>query len=238
MSNYSTDENMFEQAVQSAQHGDMINGYRLMRQVLLAAPDYAPAWFWMSRLVQDPRRKRECLERALALDPSLRQVRDVLESLNDHQESTAYRHGSFEPQKLGFYLIQRGLITEQQLELALAEQRGAQSWGKRLPLGDILIRRGLITAQELAKALIQQQCDKLRSGSGRRPERLGEYLVANKLITNEQLADLLAEQAQLRQRGHYIVLGELLIRGNYISFEALERTLERQRRDFFGMSDN
>src|SRR5262249_33149518 len=61
----------FEQAVRTVQRGDRENGYRLLRQVLLADPSYAPAWYWMSRLVDDLGRKRECLERALALDPGL-----------------------------------------------------------------------------------------------------------------------------------------------------------------------
>ncbi len=53
MSNGPVELKQFEQAVRTAQHGDMVNGYRLMRRVLLADPHYAPAWFWMSRLVDD-----------------------------------------------------------------------------------------------------------------------------------------------------------------------------------------
>jgi hypothetical protein len=237
MSNGPVKLNQFEQAVRTAQHGDLANGYRLMRQVLLADPSYAPAWFWMSRLVDDPRRKRECLERALALDPGLKPARDALESLRAQEHQPAQSAPAPEPQKLGAYLIKRGLITPRQLEVALMEQRGGQTWGKRTPLGDILIRRGILTPQDLATALLVQQRDRLRAGSGRRPERLGEYLIAGKQISPEQLGAAFAEQARLRQRGQYIVLGELLVRRGYLKIETLERVLDRQRQDFFGGLD-
>jgi hypothetical protein len=238
MSNGPVKQNQFEQAVRTAQHGDLANGYRLMRQVLLADPSYAPAWFWMSRLVDDTRRKRECLERALALDPGLRPARDALDSLQAHEQQPAQSAPAPEPQKLGTYLIKRGLITPGQLEVGLMEQRGGQTWGKRMPLGDILIRRGILTPQDLAAALMMQLRDRLRAGGGKRPERLGEYLIVSKQVSPEQLAAALAEQARLRQRGQYIVLGELLLRRGYLKSDSLERVLDRQRQDFFGVLDN
>jgi hypothetical protein len=226
----------FEQAVQTARHGDRANGYLLMRQVLLAYPTYAPAWFWMSRLVDDVGRKRECLERALALDPAFAQARDALESLRTHEAHPAQAQPhelGREPQKLGAYLVERGLISRDQLEVALLEQRSRQTWGKRISLGDILVSRGLLTPQALARALLIQQRDKLQTHD-QRPERLGEYLLAGRLVTPEQLEAALAEQARLRQRAQYLVLGELLIRRGYLRLETLERVLARQRRDAFG----
>lgn len=227
----------FEQAVQTAERGDRASGYRLMRQVLLADPNYAPAWFWMSRLVDDPRRKRECLERALALDPGLKPACEALESLRAQERQPARTAATPEPQKIGAYLVERGMITPRQLEVALMEQRSSQTWGKRVPLGDILIRRGFLRPQDLARALVLQQRDRHRAG-GWRPQRLGEYLVVGKLLLPEQLAVALAEQARLRQRGQYVVLGELLVRCGFLKLETLERVLDRQRRDFFGGLDN
>ena len=238
MSSGGMEPKYFEQAVRTVQHGDRENGYRLMRQVLLADPNYAPAWFWMSRLVDDSRRQRECLERALALDPSLKPARDALEHLRVQEHSLTRPIAPPEPQKIGAYLVERGFITPRQLEVALMEQRGSQSWGKRVPLGDILIRRGFLTPQDLASTLLVQQRDRRRAGNGWRPERLGEYLIVGKLVSPEQLAAVLAEQARLRQRGQYVVLGELLVRRGYLKIEALERVLDRQRQDFFGGLDN
>jgi hypothetical protein len=60
----------------------------------------------------------------------------------------------------------------------------------------------------------------------------------SKQVSPEQLAAALAEQARLRQRGQYIVLGELLLRRGYLKSDSLERVLDRQRQDFFGVLDN
>src|SRR5262245_8882883 len=78
----------FEQAVLSVQRGDRVSGYQMLRQVLLADPSYAPAWFWMSRLVEAGR-ARECLERALALDPNLKAARDALATLRAYERERA-----------------------------------------------------------------------------------------------------------------------------------------------------
>jgi hypothetical protein len=226
----------FEQAVLTMQRGDRTSAYRLLRQVLLAHPSYAPAWFWMSRLVDDAGRKRECLERALALDPSLKPARDALASLHAQGREPAAPHVA-EPgrvaQRLGSYLVERGIINQQQLELALVEQRAGRTWGKRAPLGDILISRGYLTPQALARSLLLQQRDRLQA-RGARAERLGEYLVLGKLVTADQLEAALAEQARLRQRGQFLVLGELLVRRGFLKPDTLERVLARQRQDAYG----
>ena len=52
---------------------------------------------------------------------------------------------------LGQLVLQRGLLNEEQLEIALAEHL---STGKRL--GEVLVDRGWVTAQELSELLAQQ----------------------------------------------------------------------------------
>ena len=52
---------------------------------------------------------------------------------------------------LGQLVLQRGLLNEEQLEVALAEHL---STGKRL--GEVLVDRGWLTAQELSELLAQQ----------------------------------------------------------------------------------
>jgi hypothetical protein len=223
----------FEQAVSSAQQGDRANGYRLMRQVLLADPSYAPAWYWMSRLVDEPARQRECLERALSIDPQLKAARDALRSLQAQERHRARPRAAGEQRRLGDYLIERSLVTRNQLEVALLEQRNRRGWGKRVSLGDILISRGFLTPQVLARVLMIQQRDQLQA-RGMRPERLGDYLIVCKLVSQEQLEAALAEQARLRQRGQYVLLGEILVRRGQIQRDMLERVLSRQRQDAFG----
>jgi len=229
----------FQEAIQTAQRGDRQAAYHLMRQVLIENPNYAPAWFWMSYLVDDSGQQRECLERALALDPQYSPARDQLENLRLREilataRSIVVAERTQEPRKIGVYLVEQNLITAAQLKEALDEQNAYRNRGERMMLGDILLRRGWLSPPILATTLVQQQQDNLNPPVGLRPERLGEYLVTEGVLTPDQLVAALAEQAQLRQRGKQLVLGEILIRNRYLKPETLARILEIQRQDFFG----
>ncbi|NJN67197.1 MAG: hypothetical protein HC884_11060 [Chloroflexaceae bacterium] len=218
-----------------------------MRQVLLENPRYAPAWLWMSELVDTIQQKRECLERTLALDPSNEPARKGLELLRLQEISEAMPEPTLSDQqasadtdqrqsrRLGEYLIERQLITAAQLEKALNEQRLVHSslQGARVPLGDVLIKLGMLTPQMLATILVEQQQDRMEATNGQSPEYLGEYLVSKGIITQRQLEMVLAEQIRQRQIGRKMLLGELLIRAGYITPGALESVLEQQRSDVF-----
>jgi hypothetical protein len=243
-----------------------------MRQVLLEDPTYVPAWLWMSALVEDTDQQRECLERALALDPNsepairglkilrLRETAQAKETAEaratahapapaDHtaeppkETQQAPSSSSLEMDlasqrqagKIGEYLVEQGLITRKQLEMALEEQRlfWKKSQGVRAPLGNILINNGMLTPQMLATALVNQQHDKLHGREKQSPQYVGEYLVSRGLITEQQLEAVLTEQIRLRQKGTTMLLGELLIHAGYITREALETVLEQQRDELF-----
>lgn len=229
----------FTEAVQAVRRGDRETARRLMRQVILENPSYAPAWLWMSGLVDDKQQQRECLERVLALDPTCQAARDGLEILKLQEmlavtPSPPERERKQEARKLGTYLVERGFITAEQLEAALTEQTNSLGYnGLRVPLGDILIKQGWLTPQMLATALVMQQKDRLAVLNGKPPQHLGEYLVVEGVITPDELAAVLAEQARLRQSGQSLLLGELLIRSGYVTPQVLEEMLERQRDDFF-----
>ena len=62
----------------------------------------------------------------------------------------------------------------------------------------------------------------------------GRHLVLIDTVGIGQRDTRVAEQAQLRQKGKRIALGELLIRNRYLKPEVLARVLEAQRQDFFG----
>ena len=233
----------FQEAVRAAQLGDRQAAYNLMRQVLIENPNYAPAWFWMSYLVDDSGQQRECLERALALDPHYTPARDELENLRLRDilataRSIVVAERTQEPRKIGAYLVEQNLITAAQLKEALVEQNAYRDRGQRMMLGDILLRRGWLSPPMLATTLVRQQQDNLNPPVSLRPERLGEYLVTEGVLTPDQLVAALAEQAQLRQRGKQLVLGEILIRNRYLKPETLARILEIQRQDFFGRFGN
>ena len=226
----------FHAAVSAAQQGDRVSAYRLMHQVLHDHPTHVAAWLWMSELVTDRASQRTCLERALALDPSSQVISQRLDLLRLHSLLATRRTDTpakptQQPLKLGDYLVTQGIVTAAQMAQALRAQQVARASGKRRPLGDILVRLGWLTPEQLVQALVQQQQEKVQPHAIQVPERLGEYLVAAGLITTDEFATVLTQQVALRQRGGDMLLGELLIGGGYLTPDALEQVLERQRDD-------
>jgi hypothetical protein len=143
-------------------------------------------------------------------------------------------------QPLGTLLVQQGVLSAGQLDLALAEQ---QRSGRLL--GQILVDSGYLTALSLARALSEQHGVELRpkhrpaepdaadheGGSGigaadtAPPWRpLGRLLVEKGYLTELELELALAHQA--RQEGSR--LGEILVEGDYVSGPELARALAEQ----------
>lgn len=224
----------FQVAVQVARSGDRRQAYDLMRQVLLADPGNVFAWLWMSRLVDEVPKQRECYQRALALDPNCQDALEGLEVLRLREllassPPPAQAERKVEATRIGERLVQQGFITQAQLDEALAEQRrGGTYLGDRMPLGDILVKRGWLSPQALAEALVTQQ-----QHTSSAPRRLGEHLMIRGFITPEQLARVLAQQAWLRQKGQQVPLGEILVRGGYLPPKVVDEVLDQQSREFF-----
>jgi hypothetical protein len=215
--------------------GDRQTAATLMRGVLRLDCRFVPAWLWMSELVDSPVHQKECLECALTLDPQNVPARRGLEllRLREAADATAsdiftYTKTPIQSRRLGEYLIDRGLITAAQLEEALTRQRleHRSLQGVRVPLGDILVGLGYLTPQMLATFLVEQQQERVERES---PVYLGEYLVAQGLLTHEQFERVLARQIALHQGGRRILLGDLLISAGYLTPEALDQVLAQQR---------
>jgi len=87
--------------------------------------------------------------------------------------------------KLGDYLVSTGLITEQELKKALAQQKEKGGY-----LGQILVDMGLVSSSDVSGA-IQQLSTKVKE-----KDRLGPMLVKDGLITQEQLTQATELQGQ------------------------------------------
>ena len=78
-------------AIEKIQTGENIEAVELLREILLADSQSADAWYWLSRCVENPGQRTECLQRALRIDPqnalaaremaeiNRRQLRDTLQ---------------------------------------------------------------------------------------------------------------------------------------------------------------
>ena len=143
-----------QQGIEAAQQGDRERAYQLIRQAILEDSQHAPAWYYMSFLLDDPERQREYLEWALKLDPNYAEARTALDQLHiRHVLASArsivapeYRPA---PRKIGDYLVDQGLISAAQRDEALAElakmaprtKRRTREDAQAKHLGDILLAR-------------------------------------------------------------------------------------------------
>jgi hypothetical protein len=235
---------LFRAAEDAAARGDDSTAYELLRRVLLEHPTFVPAWISMSKLVADVAQQRECLERALAFDPSHEVARERLEQLRIKGLLSSVSHidrAARRPirRKLGDFLVAAGAITAGQLRAALGEQSLRKRQGEAIQLGELLLQNDLVTPEALARALVQQTLDWIPAhlqrleNESHSVERLGDYLIAEQLITPAQLEAALVEQLRLQQQGNNVPLGQILIRKGWLYTHILEQILSRQRREFF-----
>ncbi len=228
----------FRAAEQAARRGQREAAYQLMCQALIENPSYLPAWLAMSQLVDDPARQRECLQRALALDPHNEAARDGIETLR-LKEMLASVHAPAlidrgpAPRQIGAYLIEQRVISHEQLQDTLREQRQRRQRGESIQFGDLLIERRLISPNTLARMLVVQLQERVDRRSGHTPQFLGEYLIAEHIITPAQLEAALEEQIHLRLAGRRLALGNLLVRKQYLTPKTLQKVLDDQRRTFY-----
>ncbi len=110
---------------------------------------------------------------------------------------------------LGELLITQGMITSEQLSIAIEQQKCEPA----LPLGKLLCRLGFLKEPDLAYIL----------DSENKRQKLGEILIASRLIDTEKLSTALS----LSQRKR-IPLGMALLKLNYIEEENLAQAIARQ----------
>lgn len=110
------------------------------------------------------------------------------------------------PPALGARLVSQGLITEEQLEAALRQQRRTYA-----RLGQLLLDDGAITFDKLEEAL-----DRHRTEAPQLP--LGEFMVDLGYITRDALESALARQQEDFQR-----LGDVLVAMRAIGRDAIDR---------------
>ncbi len=224
-----------------------------IRKHLLEGHQCRDAWVALSKLVQDPYQRKDCLERASAIAPDdeelqiaylearlainpqdyfaqqrLNEIR-TLRLLSDVK--TPYFHDQPKPRLIGDILVDIGAITEAELHEVLSEQRRGSLLSSDRRLGQLLLRRGLITPTKLAKALIIQQQERSRARTA--PQVLGEYLVEKGYITTAQLEAVLAEQIRLDQQGKRLSLGQLLVKMHLMSQDEVDRAAREYERIFW-----
>ncbi len=231
--------------VSAAEHafyrGDRESAYQLIKAALLCDPQLVDAWLWLGKLAADTRYQRECYERVLALDPTNRSAKDGIEALRLQQMlagSMTAENAVKSAVQIGLYLVKSKAITADQLQEALCQQRVLRRHGEFAQLGDVMLKKGWITPEQMASALVAQLHTKLRQLGQKTPKFLGEYLVAEGVITLAQLESVLAEQMRLGLLEQRVAFGSLLMRNRIIEPNQLNLVLEQQRIAAYGRFDD
>lgn len=137
-------------------------------------------------------------------------------------------HTRYSWRPLGALLIEKGLLTQSELDAALVEQ---QRTGRLI--GQILVHSGALSAFALAQALTEQHGVELQTeadlGANTRPQAawqpLGRLLVEEGYVTKAELRKALRTQRESSGRR---LLGEILVAEGFLSGISLARALAEQ----------
>ncbi len=135
---------------------------------------------------------------------------DFLSSMRREEQQPAQPSAQPVPEQLGEYLVQRGLLTRDQLAQALARQHEI---GGRL--GEVCLDMGFISREQLARALREKPQPRIL---------LGRRLLEQGLITQAQLDNALEMQKKSGGR-----LGDILVFLEYIDRGRLYREIATQQ---------
>lgn len=119
-------------------------------------------------------------------------VKEGLITENQLQHALQVQFDSLEKKRLGQVFIDLGYIDTRQLRDI------TQKYHLRQPLGEILVQNGFVSETQINEAL---------DGSKNSGKRLGEYLLDSNLITEDQIARAISQQADLP----YIVPNKRLV---------------------------
>ncbi len=114
---------------------------------------------------------------------------------------------------LGQILIEKNIISQTQLDLALRRQK--EQKGKYL--GQILIEMGVVSQEKLNKLL----------DTFNKRKRIGEILLDLQIITPQQLDEALKKQKDLLSKGIRKRLGMVVLEMGYTSYDSYLKALSR-----------
>lgn len=119
--------------------------------------------------------------------------------------------------RFGSFLVDEGLVTQEQLQRALQHQVKLRN----VLLGQLLVEMAALRARDLERIVVAQLED-FEQGPGRMP--LGERLVYEGLISREDLRAALHQQQRLRDKR----IGELMVDLGLLSAHDLNDVVGRQ----------
>jgi hypothetical protein len=130
--------------------------------------------------------------------------RVLIEGNNPPRRGSRKERGMME-KTLGQILLEKNMLTQAQLDLALKRQK--QQKGKYL--GQILIEMGLVSQEKINKVL----------DAFSKRKRIGETLIDLEIITPEQLETALQKQKELQKQGVRKPLGMVVLELGFTNYD-------------------
>ncbi|MDP9310063.1 MAG: hypothetical protein M3R24_04050 [Chloroflexota bacterium] len=226
--------------ITAARAGNLADARSWFIRVLQQEPRNETAWFWLSRVMPDTEQALRCVDHLLMINPrnpQAREARDVLAIRLLLEESAVLKSELAVPSTperrylLGEALVEARIITQQQLERALAEQAKLAKAQQHLRLGEILLRLKLIQPEQL-EAAIATQIETGPAANVGATGQIGDFLIKQKLITRAQLHQALAKQAEWKRCGQPTLLGQVLVNCGYIMQDALNQALFEWQQEY------
>lgn len=115
---------------------------------------------------------------------------------------------------LGQILQQAGLVSDTQIKLAVSIQQGAQD---QLKIGQIIAQRGWLYQETID--FFAEELLKLKNSQQKQP--IGYYLKKSKLLDDQQINSILAEQKEVDLR-----FGEIAVKKNWLKPQTVEYMLQ------------
>lgn len=131
----------------------------------------------------------------------------------------------------GKIAIQMGVVTQAQMDECISAQAASDP---PKPLGEILYQKGYVTFEQLTQILETQRRNlaELEPNTKLKKEDVlfGRVVVREGLSTPAEVNECLRAQAALEQEGKTLQLGEIMVRGGYLTAAQVQRILERQKK--------
>lgn len=86
MANQDNIQDQLRLGIEAVRRGDKVAAQLLLRQVIAAEPTNELAWMWLASAVESLTERRECLERALAINPNNARAQEALRRLSGGQQ--------------------------------------------------------------------------------------------------------------------------------------------------------
>lgn len=167
---------ILKKGVAEANQGHKIQARALFFEILTLDPNNEYALFWQAYLSDDPYKAVEFLERLLKLQPKhktacayMRQARQRCEEFEKRKKTApvydfaaanmSSSRKNFAVPYLGDYLVEQGLVTSHQLEMALRLHTDLKERGHPKPIGRVLVELDYINNDQLNHWLQRQNDD-------------------------------------------------------------------------------